>query len=135
MLSSSRVVVVVCTCESILVDAVDVVVVQLEDAQVGQAGHAGRPHAAQLVVGQVPVTCLNTDMVAWGHGDMLTYSRYSEAALPTLGRKVHKKARCQLRFTAVQIMFLCCPAAGAVPAFMQTLDMMFSRWIIIDNRA
>ena len=56
MLSSSRVVVVVCTCESILVDAVDVVVVQLEDAQVGQAGHARRPHAAQLVVGQVPAT-------------------------------------------------------------------------------
>ena len=54
MLPSSRVVVVVCTCESILVDAVDVVVVQLEDAQVGQAGHARRPHAAQLVVGQVP---------------------------------------------------------------------------------
>ena len=63
-------------------------------------------------------------MVTWGHDDMATwrhaphearlpYSRYSEAALPTLGRKVHKKARCQLRFTAVQIMFLCCPAAGA----------------------
>ena len=104
-------------------DAVDVVVVQLEDAEVGQAGHAGRPHAAQLVVGQVPATWRGSsseyrhgDMATWWHHPYeatLPYSRYSEAALPTFGRKVHKKARCQLRFTAVQIMFLCCPAAGA----------------------
>ena len=78
MLPSSRVVVVVCTCESILVDAVDVVVVQLEDAQVGQAGHAGRPHAAQLVVGQVPATWRGSSseyrhggMGTWRHGGML----------------------------------------------------------------
>ena len=68
---SIRVVVVVCTCESILVDAVDVVVVQLEDAQVGQAGHAGRPHAAQLVVGQVPATWRGSSS-EYRHGGMGT---------------------------------------------------------------
>ena len=61
----------VCTCESILVDAVDVVVVQLEDAQVGQAGHAGRPHAAQLVVGQVPATWRGSSS-EYRHGGMGT---------------------------------------------------------------
>ena len=69
--SNVRVVVVVCTCESILVDAVDVVVVQLEDAQVGQAGHAGRPHAAQLVVRQVPATWRGSSS-EYRHGGMLT---------------------------------------------------------------
>ena len=42
------------TCESFLVDAVDVVVVQLEDAEVGQVGDGPGRHAADFVVGEVP---------------------------------------------------------------------------------
>ena len=42
------------TCESFLVDAVDVVIVQLEDPKVGQVGDGPGRHAADLVVGEVP---------------------------------------------------------------------------------
>ena len=44
------------TCESLVVDAVDVVVVQLEDAEVGHARDGALRDAPDLVVGQVPET-------------------------------------------------------------------------------